>query len=327
MFSHVLSTTFLALVASAVAVSATPSLSIKVTGEPTVAGVDKLIVKTTITNTADEILTLLNHPESPLNKLPANTFTITHATGITATFTGIKAKYVPAKAIAIGKDAVTALAPGQSIEVEHNRKSIIRISPQEGEYNIVSNNRFYFINAQKEAVPIYATSEAHTVTLTGKLAVRHPTQIKRATYSGCSLSRQNSLVSAVSGAQTYAADALSYLLSHTSSSTRFVTWNSSHRTLTIAHALTPVHMPTFTLTTMAKSTSAAPSGMLHLPAQTPRHSGTLIHESSHFIVNGGTEDYVYGQSDAKSLARSNPDKAVLNADNHEYFAENNPAQN
>ncbi|KAG5717176.1 hypothetical protein E4T56_gene8835, partial [Termitomyces sp. T112] len=66
MFSHVLSTTFLALVASAVAVSATPSLSIKVTGEPTVAGVDKLIVKTTITNTADEILTLLNHPESPL---------------------------------------------------------------------------------------------------------------------------------------------------------------------------------------------------------------------------------------------------------------------
>ncbi|KAG5720804.1 Peptidyl-Lys metalloendopeptidase, partial [Termitomyces sp. T112] len=208
-------------------------------GEPTVAGVDKLIVKTTITNTADEILTLLNHPESPLNKLPANTFTITHATGITATFTGIKAKYVPAKAIAIGKDAVTALAPGQSIEVEHNRKSIIRISPQEGEYNIVSNNRFYFINAQKEAVPIYATSEAHTVTLTGKLAVRHPTQIKRATYSGCSLSRQNSLVSAVSGAQTYAADALSYLLSHTSSSTRFVTWfgtyNSSHHSTVTTH--------------------------------------------------------------------------------------------
>ena len=59
---------------------------------------------------------------------------------------------------------------------------------------------------------------------------------------------------------------------------------------------------------------------------TDSKGGTLVHESSHFTDNGGTEDYVYGQSSAKSLASSDPDEAVYNADNHEYFAENNPAQ-
>ena len=48
-------------------------------------------------------------------------------------------------------------------------------------------------------------------------------------------------------------------------------------------------------------------------------------QSSHFTQNAGTEDYVYGQTSAKSLAKSNPSEAIFNADNHEYFAENNPA--
>ncbi|WP_245591965.1 M35 family metallo-endopeptidase [Cystobacter fuscus] len=39
------------------------------------------------------------------------------------------------------------------------------------------------------------------------------------------------------------------------------------------------------------------------------------------------DDHAYGQSAAKSLARSNPTRASDNADNHEYIAENTPAQN
>jgi peptidyl-Lys metalloendopeptidase len=57
---------------------------------------------------------------------------------------------------------------------------------------------------------------------------------------------------------------------------------------------------------------------------TDSKAGTLIHEMSHFYVVASTDDYVYGQSGAKSLALTNPDNAVMNADNHEYFAENNP---
>jgi len=59
---------------------------------------------------------------------------------------------------------------------------------------------------------------------------------------------------------------------------------------------------------------------------TDSKGGTLVHEMSHFNAVAGTDDWVYGQSGAKSLAISDPAKAVDNADSHEYFAENTPAQ-
>ncbi len=57
---------------------------------------------------------------------------------------------------------------------------------------------------------------------------------------------------------------------------------------------------------------------------TDSQGGTLIHEMSHFYVVASTEDYVYGQTGARSLAITDPELAINNADNHEYFAENNP---
>ena len=50
-------------------------------------------------------------------------------------------------------------------------------------------------------------------------------------------------------------------------------------------------------------------------------AGTLVHEMSHFTVVAGTSDYAYGTSACQRLARTNPKKAVNNADSHEYFAE------
>jgi peptidyl-Lys metalloendopeptidase len=60
---------------------------------------------------------------------------------------------------------------------------------------------------------------------------------------------------------------------------------------------------------------------------TDSKGGTIIHETSHFNIVAGTDDVVYGQSGAKSLAISNPAQAIQNADSHEYFAENTPFQN
>jgi peptidyl-Lys metalloendopeptidase len=48
---------------------------------------------------------------------------------------------------------------------------------------------------------------------------------------------------------------------------------------------------------------------------------------SHFNVVAGTDDWAYGQTAARNLASSDPAKALDNADNHEYFAENTPSQN
>ena len=53
-------------------------------------------------------------------------------------------------------------------------------------------------------------------------------------------------------------------------------------------------------------------------------AGTLIHELSHFEVIAGTEDIRYGNDDSKQLAITSPPKALNNADNYEYFAENTP---
>lgn len=60
---------------------------------------------------------------------------------------------------------------------------------------------------------------------------------------------------------------------------------------------------------------------------TDSRAGTLIHEVSHFDVVANTDDVVYGQAGAKNLAITNPADAVRNADSHEYFSENTPAQN
>jgi len=60
---------------------------------------------------------------------------------------------------------------------------------------------------------------------------------------------------------------------------------------------------------------------------TDSKAGTLIHEMSHFNAVAGTDDHVYGQSGAQNLAATDPARAVENADNHEYFAENHPSQN
>ena len=57
---------------------------------------------------------------------------------------------------------------------------------------------------------------------------------------------------------------------------------------------------------------------------TDSQGGTLVHEVSHFNVVVGTNDYAYGQADAKNLAKSSPEKAIKNAESYDYFAENNP---
>ena len=59
---------------------------------------------------------------------------------------------------------------------------------------------------------------------------------------------------------------------------------------------------------------------------TDSRGGTLLHEMSHFDVVAGTDDHVYGQQGAAELARTDPARAVRNADSHEYFGENSPPQ-
>jgi peptidyl-Lys metalloendopeptidase len=162
-------------------------------------------------------------------------------------------------------------------------------------------------------------------------------------FSKCTTTQQTTLVSARSQASTYSADALAYLNAN-KQGLRYTTWFGTY----LASRYTTVKSH---FTSISNAMNTAPVTIdcgckkkyyAYVYANQPytiyvcsvfwtapmtgtdSKAGTLIHEMSHFTVVAGTNDYVYGQSGAKSLAISNPNNAVNNADNHEYFAENTP---
>ncbi|KAF8636946.1 hypothetical protein AX17_003197 [Amanita inopinata Kibby_2008] len=346
MFSSSLRSALLAIIGSAIVVSAAPGLSVKVTGPSSVDHVRDLKVTTTITNTGDETLKVLNDPLSPLSQLPANTFAITDASGTAPTFTGIKAKYAPNSPAALSY--FTTISPGKSVSLQHDLSKAYNLSNTgAGTYSIESRNLFYVVDeASNTAVPVHASGEAHHVKVSGTLAVARSTINKRATFNGCTSTRQSQLNTAASSAQSYASSASTYLNNNFSGTQRYTTWfgtYTSSRHSTVQSHFNNLNSNDYssysydcTCTDPGTYAYVFPDsfGQVYLCGAfwsapntgTDSKAGTLIHESSHFTANGGTSDYTYGQSGCKSLAISNPDEAVFNADSHEYFAENNPAQ-
>lgn len=166
------------------------------------------------------------------------------------------------------------------------------------------------------------------------------------TFTSCSTSRQSSLKTALGSAQTYAGNALSYLTAG-KTGTRYTTWfgtYNSSRYSTVKTHFSKVDSAIRTKTVSFNCSCTDSAYAYVYPTQpykiylcsafwsapntgTDSKAGTIIHEMTHFNVVASTDDYVYGQSGAKSLAKTSPTKAVDNADNHEYFAENNPALN
>jgi hypothetical protein len=55
------------------------------------------------------------------------------------------------------------------------------------------------------------------------------------------------------------------------------------------------------------------------PAGIDSQYGTLIHELSPEKAN--TDDWAYGEPACKNLAQNDPDKAIQNADSHQFYAE------
>jgi len=91
MFSYSICGSLVALIAS---VSAAPSLTLKTsTPDVNVSGLENLKVTTTITNTGDGTLKLLNDPRGVLNTFPENTFIVTNPAGSRPSFHGAKVNH------------------------------------------------------------------------------------------------------------------------------------------------------------------------------------------------------------------------------------------
>lgn len=168
------------------------------------------------------------------------------------------------------------------------------------------------------------------------------------TFTGnCTVSEQNDLTTAVGKATGYASESKKYLKVMTTPTTRYTTWFGAYTATRYDTVRTHYNKITqaFKKKPLTLDCSCTDNGVyayvypndpykIYLCGAfwaapmtgTDSKAGTLIHEMSHFTVVAGTNDWAYGQTAAKALAISNPDRAVDNADSHEYFAENTPAQ-
>lgn len=163
-------------------------------------------------------------------------------------------------------------------------------------------------------------------------------------FSQCTTSQQSLLVDARSAAITYTAGAQSYLQAGNTNS-RYTTWfgiNDAGRYDTVTTHFNSIDNAMDNAPVVFDCGCKKPYYAYVYPNQpykiylckvfwtapmtgTDSKAGTLIHEMSHFYNVASTVDWVYGQTGARNLAITSPAKAVTNADNHEYFAENTPA--
>ncbi|KAG9102739.1 hypothetical protein FRC06_001271 [Ceratobasidium sp. 370] len=328
--------------------AASPSLKLTVSGPQVVTDVDNLTVKATLTNTGSETVKLLKDPRTVLSDWRTNMFAIEGAAG-TPAFAGIKVKYSPELALKSGDESKFAvLAPGQSFELVHDLAGVYNFTRSgAGEYKFSASNVFQYVDASGKLVTVAADTQSHKLSVGGKLASlkglpKHDRSglARRAIgFRSCSSTQQSQITTAANSANTYVANANTYLAGISSGTTRYTTWfgtftSSRFSTVKSHYSLigTDATASTYDCTCTDSGTYAyvypGQPGLVYLCGAfwaAPK-AGTIVHEQSHFTVNGGTDDHVYGQSGAKSLAKSNPDQAIDNADNHEYFAENTPAQ-
>lgn len=168
-------------------------------------------------------------------------------------------------------------------------------------------------------------------------------------FNGCSAEQQNVLVTATAAAESITAEALSTLDAlapeDRPSSPRYRRWFGDYSPAryaavtenyaAVARALsgeTVAYDCTCTESAFAYVFPNSPYDVYMCPAffraelwGTDSQAGTIVHELSHFAVLAGTRDFRYGQQSAATLAMEDPDRAIANADSHEYFAENTPA--
>ncbi|KAG8807722.1 hypothetical protein FRC19_006364, partial [Serendipita sp. 401] len=289
-------------------------------------------------------LRLYADPRSALSSFPANSFAVTDGDGTIVPFVGAKAKYI----FKTAKNFVV-LAPGESKTITHDLSASYNFT-RVGDYEVEAVNLFHYQDASGSPVSITAdVASAHNARLDGNLvssviAKRSMHNYKRASYSSCSSSRQSTIAAAFPYVKSYLSNAVSYLSSQTATTTRYSTWfgtySSSRKSTVLSHYSKIQSSDPSTYTYDCSCTESDtyayvyPStfGYVYLcgafwsttTSGTDSRAGTIVHESSHFTANGGTQDYAYGQTNAKALAKSSPAKAIMNADSHEYFAENTP---
>ena len=168
-------------------------------------------------------------------------------------------------------------------------------------------------------------------------------------YTNCTSGQETQAAAAVPAADAYAAEIEAYLTANRAGS-RYTTWfgafdrtrwNTVRANVGRIRAVTAGGSLELICATIAECGGAGVFAFVYRnqpyrvylcgefwntsTTGTDSRAGTLIHEIAHFTVVADTYDHAYGQVAAANLATTNPQFAVANSDNYEYFAENTPA--
>ena len=327
------------------AAAAASRLDVRVTMvNPVLRGDVDVTVDVTVTNTSRRAVAV---PESQLPSADPDTklFNITRD--------GVPVRYEGAivKRAAGASTETVLLQPGASLSYQVELTGAYDLS-QNGRYAIEYVGLAKHGGAGANTAPAYLWLEARSArpievsaASSGKVT---PGATAGLSYSGnCSASRQTTIASAVTSATNYAKAAATYLAGTPSATPRYTTWFGAYTLAgwNTAKAHYNNEVSAFTTQSVVVDCSCKKTSVYAYvyPTQpykiyvcgafwtapltgTDSKAGTLVHEMSHFNVVASTDDWAYGQSAAKALAISDPTKALDNADSHEYFAENTPAQ-
>lgn len=341
------------------------SNGVKVTVEPEKAALgasDDVVVKVTLTNTSSSPQYVLK-ARTPFDGLSAPLFDITRD-GEKVAYTGAMIKRGKPTA---ADYYVLKPGASHTVKVELSALYDLSVSGDYAiQYRTASPDLFLPVNngrataAAANAADIgELQSEAARVYIDGRLARGAESPIMKAlkqgggmvtaqgvSYASCTASQQTTIASAISAAKTMANGSVSYM-AQTTMGPRYTKWFgavTASRQSTVKSHYTNIKSAFDTQNVVVDCSCKQSYYAYVYPTQpyriyvcnafwsaplsgTDSKGGTLVHEMSHFNVVAGTDDHVYGQSGAASLAISNPTQAIDNADSHEYFAENTPALN
>ena len=324
-----------AMLAGTTGVGAAPKSALSVTLTVDQAGFsvsDAVLVNVTISNTGKKPVKILKW-FTPFEDVEESLFKVTRD-GAAVDYVGAHFK----RLAPTGNDYLN-LKPGESFTRTVDLGQFYDLSGS-GAYEIEYNYDATALASNKVQVSVEGRSAP-------SLAVVPEAVSGSTSFTKCTASQQSTLITARSNASTYAANSLAYLNSGTQGP-RYTTWFGTYNSTryntvkthfaSIGNAMDTASV-TFNCSCKKKNVYAYVyanqpytiylCGVFWTAPMTGTDSkaGTLIHEMSHFTVVAGTDDWAYGQTNAKALAISDPAKAVDNADSHEYFAENNPFQN
>jgi peptidyl-Lys metalloendopeptidase len=308
-------------------------LRVELQMSPAIAGTEAVTAEVTIVNTGDQPVDLLSW-YLPASDLQEPVFAVARD-GQPVAYIGPRYKRAQPDA----SDFVT-VAPGARLSWQVDLSRFYDFS-QTGDYTV----EVALDDAKLRGGSGAVTSTTAPVWVEGRVAVA--SAAKAGGHGACTSTEQAQIASAITAAGAYSNSARDYLNGSPAATPRYTTWfgafstggwNTAHShfvAIADAFATKPITVQCgckqknvyafvnpnqpYVITVCGAFWSAPMTG-------TDSKAGTLVHETSHFNVVASTNDNAYGQTACKSLAQTDPAAALDNADSHEYFAENNPAQ-